>query len=103
MINRVAAKHMVEEHLNHSYPASRSEITGPLIVLDNETIEKPYGWVFFYTTAKSLTSKEMRYRLAGNGPVVVTRSEGKIYELTSGLSVEKAISQFEESIESTKG
>ncbi len=48
------------------------------VIADEGTIEKPYGWVFFYNTKKYLETKQVRYALAGNGPVIVNKHTGTV-------------------------
>jgi hypothetical protein len=43
------------------------------VVVDKHTIEKSFGWVFFYQSKRFVETGEFRYRLAGNGPVIVNR------------------------------
>ena len=43
----------------------------PFVVVDSHTIEKSYGWVFFYNSRKFVETGLLQYRLAGNGPVIV--------------------------------
>jgi hypothetical protein len=50
----------------------------PCVIADEGTIEKPYGWVFFYNTKKYLETKQVRYALAGNGPVIVNKHTGTV-------------------------
>lgn len=48
----------------------------PFVIVDEHTIEKPFGWVFFYNSKKFLETGESRHRLAGNGPVIVNKLTG---------------------------
>jgi hypothetical protein len=50
----------------------------PFAIVDAETIEKPFGWVFFYNSQKYLETGEFSYRLAGNGPVIVNKHNGSV-------------------------
>ena len=65
-----------------------------LEVLDDATIEKAYGWVFFYQSKKFLETREASYQLAGNGPAVVLR-DGTLHWLTSAYSLEQELARFE--------
>jgi len=48
------------------------------IVVDADTIERPFGWVFFYNSKKFLETGAFSHRLAGNGPVIVNKHDGTI-------------------------
>jgi hypothetical protein len=50
----------------------------PFVIVDSHTIEKPDGWVFFYNTKRFVETGIDRYRLAGNGPVIVNKYDGTV-------------------------
>jgi hypothetical protein len=50
----------------------------PFVVVDADTIEKPFGWVFFYNSKKFLETGAFSYSLAGNGPVMVNKHDGTV-------------------------
>jgi Immunity protein 35 len=66
-----------------------------LVILDESTIEKPWGWVFFHTSRKWLETKDFRYALAGNAPTLVERSTGKLLSTGTALSIESYIENYE--------
>ena len=43
------------------------------VIVDTATIEKPFGWVFFYNSERFLATGDVIYALAGNGPVFVNK------------------------------
>jgi hypothetical protein len=49
--------------------ARAREIGVPLLIQDDETVERAFGWVFFYAVDSS-RSDEL---IAGNGPLIVDR------------------------------
>jgi Immunity protein 35 len=67
-----------------------------LVVVDSATIERPWGWVFFFTSRRWLESGELRYALAGNSPVLVERASGKLISLGTARSAESYIAAYEE-------
>jgi hypothetical protein len=67
------------------------------IVNDAWTLEKPFGWIFFYNSKKFLETGEFRYRLAGNGPVIVNKFDGSIQFLGSSPSELLLLEKYEES------
>jgi hypothetical protein len=48
----------------------------PFVIVDSHTIEKPYGWVFFYNSKKFAETSIFSYTLAGNGPVIFSKYDG---------------------------
>jgi hypothetical protein len=48
------------------------------VVLEDKTIEKHFGWVFFYNSLRYVTTGNVIHRLAGNGPVFVNKITGSI-------------------------
>lgn len=64
-------------------------------VVENETIEKEFGWVFFYTTQAYLESGSPSDLVPGNGPFVVEKADGAVTMLPSSMTPDQAIAQFE--------
>ena len=48
------------------------------VVLDDQTIEKSFGWIFYYNSEKFVATNNVVYRLAGNGPVFVNKDTESI-------------------------
>lgn len=46
------------------------------VIFDEFTIEKDFGWVFFYNSRKFVETEEFSYCLAGNAPIIVNRFDG---------------------------
>ena len=46
-----------------------AERPNELKVIDDLTIAKDYGWVFFYNSARYPETGDVRFALAGNGPL----------------------------------
>lgn len=70
--------------------------SGPeeFVILDEHTIERPWGWVFFYTTRGWLDGDD-RYIVAGNGPFIVNCHSGVIRAMTTAQSIEHQIAEYE--------
>jgi hypothetical protein len=66
-----------------------------LVVLDEHTIEKPYGWIFFYNTRRYVETGDFIYGLGGNGPLVVESSTGRISRLGTARPLEDEIAAYE--------
>lgn len=68
------------------------------IIVVESTIERSFGWVFFYQSKKYIETRTVRYRLAGNGPVIVNRATGNITHCSSNGDVQSHIADYERSL-----
>jgi hypothetical protein len=66
-----------------------------MIILDAQTIEKPWGWVFFYTSRKWHETRDIRYAIAGNAPIIVERQTGNLISTGTAMATEKYIENYE--------
>lgn len=75
-ISKAQAEQIVLEAIN-----KRSE--HEMVLLRESTIEKEYGWIFFYTTKKYHETGDSKHLVPGNGPVVVMKGKGSVHFLGS--------------------
>jgi len=68
------------------------------VVVEKHTIEKPFGWVFFYNSKRFLETQEFRYRLAGNGPVIVDKYRGSVQFFGAGKPLEEILAEYEKKL-----
>ena len=73
MLRRSEALELVSKQLD-----GKSSDNVQYVVVNESTIEKPFGWVFFYQSKKFLETGIFMHRLAGNGPVFVNKMTGEI-------------------------
>ncbi len=66
----------------------------PFAIVESHTIEKPYGWIFFYQSKKFLESGLSQDKLTGNGPIIVNKYDGTIEFLGSSTTWE-LIAEYE--------
>ena len=66
-----------------------------MAVVDSATMERSYGWVFFYNTRSYLETGDPRQALAGNSPIVVLKATGAVHELGTALPLEHALADLE--------
>jgi hypothetical protein len=90
-MTRDAAKQALEDYLRSLHSAPDEAV----VILDEFTIEKPYGWIFFYQTKLYIETGNVSYALAGNGPVVVRAGTHEIETLSTAISTERAVAEFE--------
>jgi hypothetical protein len=65
------------------------------VILEDKTVEKEFGWVFFYTTKKYFETKDKKYLMPGNSPLVVNRKDGSTTFLSTSVPPPKAIEEYE--------
>lgn len=96
MLDFETAKRMVEEQINVSYNVDGDE----LVVLEEETIQKEYGWIFFYTSRRFVETGDVNHMVVGNAPVVVNKRTGKLTFLGTAEPTENYVRRYEESLSS---
>jgi hypothetical protein len=67
-----------------------------VVVIESATIEKPYGWIFFYNSRRYVETGELVHALVGQGPVIVVAATGAIIELGSAIPSAAAIKEAEQ-------
>lgn len=67
-----------------------------LVIVDNATIEKPYAWIFHYTSKLYLETGYMGYALGGNAPLFIAKTNGQVSTYRTGLSIAGMIEEYEE-------
>nr|WP_294927214.1 YrhB domain-containing protein [uncultured Flavobacterium sp.] len=92
MLTLEQARKIVSERLANS---NFSDIDS-LIILDDFTIEKPYAWIFSYTSKLWHETKDTKYLIAGNSPIIIDKQTGNQTSYPSGYNLEEIIEQYEE-------
>ncbi len=62
-------------------------------ILEKRTVEKPFGWVFFYQPRAAAT--EPAAVVPGAGPLVVHRADGSTTFLSTSVPPQVAIEEYE--------
>ena len=68
-----------------------------LILVEGKTIEKPFGWVFFYNSKKFLETKDIMYAVLGNAPLIVARDDGSVHLTGTARTIDYYIQEYEKS------
>lgn len=97
MITKEQAKSLVERKINAPDPTDTKK--NKLVILDNETIEREWGWVFFYNTEYYLTTGDIYDALLGNAPYIVNRYTGELSETGTAYDIEEYIKEYESKLE----
>ena len=66
-----------------------------LVIVDESTIEKEWGWIFFYNSERYLTTGEISHALAGNAPYIVNRHTGEMRSTGTAYPIEHYIAEYE--------
>lgn len=90
MLNRASALERVLRRLEESAPGGER-----WVVLDDKTIEKPYGWIYFYNSERFVVTGDPLYRLAGNGPVFVNKGTETIDFFGSIPTLDVIVAEYE--------
>ena len=98
MITKEQAKSLVEKVINAPGPTDTKTIN--FVILDNETIEKKWGWVFFYNTEDYFKTGDFYEALVGNAPYIVNRYTGELSETGTAYDIEEYIKEYESKLES---
>jgi hypothetical protein len=93
MINKNEAKEIVEKEINEPDPYWPDRPR--LLILDDATIEKDWGWVFFYDTERHIGSGDFKDAVAGNAPYIVNKRTGKTEVTGTALPIENFILEYE--------
>ena len=73
-MDKETARAIAAEHIGRQTPEGVT-----LIVIDSETQEHDFGWVFFYDSKEYAETGDFLHAIAGNAPVVVLR-DGTVRE-----------------------
>jgi len=66
-----------------------------IIIIDEATIEKPWGWVFFFSSKKWMETNDTKYAIAGNAPIIVEKATGKLITTGTARETEYYIENYE--------
>ena len=94
-MNRSEAQSLVEKELAQSLD---SQENSNIVVLEDETIEHEWGWIFFYQSKEYLKTGDFRHALGGNAPYIVNRNNGQITVTGTAHPIEHYIQEYEQSL-----
>lgn len=93
MIDRAAAEEIARAELAKMLPPTEAD---EIILIDDATVERPWGWVFFYDTRRYVETKDPDARLLGNAPFVVEGGDGSVHFLSTAGPPQNYIHQYEQ-------
>ena len=92
MITKDEARRIAAAYIREGVPTADG-ITP--VILDEETLERHFGWIFFYQSQEFLETRELGARMAGNAPLIVDRDKGSVHETGTAHEVEHYLAAFE--------
>ncbi len=66
-----------------------------LVVYEESTIERPWGWVFFYGSRLWQETGDLKYAIAGNAPLIYERESGRVLVAGTAHSIEYYVANYE--------
>jgi len=91
MITKSQARQIAHGHVKEM----EANVGLELVLLDQHTMERHFGWVFFYNSKRYVETGEFKYTLAGNAPIVVTKADGKLHMTGTAHPIEHYLKEFE--------
>ena len=68
---------------------------GEAIVLDDLTMDRPYGWVFFYQARRFVETRDPMQQLGGNAPIIINRFTHELRCTGTDRPVEHYLAEYE--------
>ncbi|WP_280414556.1 YrhB domain-containing protein [Nocardia carnea] len=94
MISKHEAEQIARRYVSAEFPPR--EGAENIVIDDTATIERPYGWLFTYTTERYTSTHDPDDGLAGAGPILVLRAAGEIILYNSIYTSEAALADYEQ-------
>lgn len=86
-------KHQAESIATRVMHDSKPEAN--FVILSGQTLERDFGWVFFFTTRRYQETQDPGDLVPGAGPIVVLRKTGTATFLPTSVPPPVAIDRFE--------
>jgi hypothetical protein len=95
MLSKDEARALVVAELTRPPQYRHPSTPTDLVVIDEHTLEKGWGWVFFYNSERYLRTRELRYALVGNAPYIVNRHTGEVRVTGTAHPIDYYIAEYE--------
>lgn len=90
-MDKSSATKMVQNYLKSMPPLSGDNY----VIVEEMTCDKPYGWIFYFSSKLYIETGDFMRALGGNGPIVVLKTSGELHQLGSSLPGDEAVREFE--------
>ncbi len=91
MITEREAENLVWNHIS-DYDLPEGD---EWIIVQDETIRKDWGWVFFYTSKKWRETGNLNFAIAGNAPLLIEKNTGNVLVTGTARNTEYYIKNYE--------
>ena len=68
-----------------------------LALLDDKTLEKEFGWIFFYTTKRYLETGDFRDMVGGNAPFIIDKETRVLTETGTAHDIDYYVEEYRSS------
>ena len=65
-----------------------------LVILEVLPIEKDLGWIFFYNSKAFVETKDPKYGVFGNAPIIVDKADGSLEFTGTGRPYQEYVAEF---------
>lgn len=90
MIDKNQARKIAQEEISRMNGRSLTECA----LMDDQTIEFQYGWVFFYQSKKFLETKDMNFMVGGNAPFIIDKHDSSLNVTGTGQDIDYYIEEY---------
>lgn len=94
MLTCAQAKQLVQSHLDSWAAENACEVA----IIDSATLERSFGWVFFYQSKEYLVTGNFLLQLAGNAPLIVNQHTGEVVVTGTAMPLDEHIALYEASL-----
>jgi hypothetical protein len=73
------------------------------VIFDEDTIEKPWGWIFFYNNERYRQTGDFPCQWVGQGPIFFNRDNGEVRVFGSGCKLDDELYDYEMELAAKNG
>ena len=79
--------------------AARAKLTelgydDTVAIAEAKTLERDFGWVFFWNNAEYLATKDFQKLVVGASPLIVDKRDGSVHTTYSGKPLEGQLEEY---------
>jgi hypothetical protein len=102
MVTRQQADQAVDTYLDE-HEIATFDFDSPLPLHEDRHLQKlvvvrvdehDFGWLYFYDSTRHVETNDVRDALVGNAPLIVDRTDGKLYVTGTAHPVEHYLEEF---------
>ena len=68
-----------------------------MVLYESATIERPFGWVFFYNSKSFIDTGNIGDDAVGNAPIIVDRRDGSVHVTGTAAPLERYLDRYQTS------